>query len=49
MPGDRGGVVKAEHFKSHGGTASERGQAAEHLGLQQVMIGVIMPLAEKQE
>jgi hypothetical protein len=49
MAGDCGGVVKAEHFKGHGGTASNGDEAAEHFGLQQVMVGVVMLLAEKEE
>jgi hypothetical protein len=49
MVGDRGGVVKAEHFKAHGGTASGGNEATEHLGLQQVMVGVVMALAEEEE
>jgi hypothetical protein len=49
MVGDSGGVVKAEHFKAHGGTASGGDEAVEHFSLQQVMIGVVMALAEKDE
>jgi hypothetical protein len=49
MVGDSGGVVKAEHFKTHGGTASGGDEAVEHFGLQQVMVGVVMALAEKEE
>jgi hypothetical protein len=47
--GDSGGVVKAEHFKAHGGTASGSDETTKDFGLQQVMIGVIMALAEKEE
>ena len=49
MLGDGGGIVKAEHFKAHGGTASSRDEAAEHFGLQQMMVGVVVPLAEEDE
>ena len=49
MSGNRRGIVKAKHFKADGGTAPSRKQAAEHLGLQKVMVGVIMPFTEKQE
>jgi hypothetical protein len=49
MFSDRAGVVKTEHLKAHGGTASNRDEAAEHFGLQQVMVGVVMPLAEEEE
>src|SRR5512145_1063555 len=49
MVGDGGGVVEAEHFEAHGGTASDGNKAAKHPGLQQVMIGIVMPLAEKEE
>jgi len=49
MVGDSAGVVKAEHFKAHGGTASGGDEATEHFGLQPVMVGVVMSLAEKEE
>jgi hypothetical protein len=45
MVGDRAGVVEAEHFKTHCGMSSNDNQASEHFGLQQVVIGVVMPLA----
>ena len=43
------GVVKTEHLKSYGRTASKGDQAAQHFGLQQVMVGVVMPLAKEKE
>jgi hypothetical protein len=49
MVGDSGGVVKAEHFKAHGGTASGGDEATKHFGLQQVMVGVVVSLAEKEK
>ena len=49
MVGDRAGVVKTEHLKAYGRTASEGNQAAQHFGLQQMMVGVVVPLAEKKE
>jgi len=49
MVGDSGGVVKAEHFKAHSGTASGGDEATQYFGLQQVMVGVVMSLAEKEE
>ena len=49
MSGDNAGVVKAEHFKTHCGMSSKGDQAPKHFGLQHVMVGVVMPLAEKDE
>jgi hypothetical protein len=49
MLGESSSIVKAEHFKTHCGTSSNRNQAAEHFGLQQMMVGVVMPLAEEEE
>lgn len=49
MPGDRAGVVEPEHFKPHCGTSSNSNQAPEHFGLEKMMVGVIVPLAEKYE
>src|SRR6185312_6408413 len=49
MVGDSGSVVKAEHLKTHCGTSSNGNQAAQHFGLQQMMVGVVMPLAEEEE
>ena len=49
MSGDNAGVVKAEHFKTHCGMSSKGDQAAKHFGLQQVMVRVVVPLAEKDE
>ena len=49
MIGDRLGVVKTEHLEADGGTASKGDQAAQHFGLQQVMVEVVVPLAEEEE
>src|SRR5918996_884142 len=49
MVGDRAGVVNTEHLKAHGGTASKGAQAAQHFGLQQMMVGVVVSLAEEEE
>jgi hypothetical protein len=49
MVGNSSSVVKAEHFKAHGGTASGGDQAMEHFGLQPMMVGVVMSFAEKEE
>ena len=49
MVGDRVGVVKTEHLEAYGGTASQGDQAAQHFGLQQVMVGVVVSLAEEKE
>ena len=49
MSDDNACVVKAEHFKCHCGMSSNGDQAPKHLGLQHVMVGVVMPLAEKDE
>ena len=49
MVGDRAGVVETEHLEAYGGTASDGDQAAQHFGLQQVMVGVVVPLAEEKE
>jgi hypothetical protein len=49
MVGDSFSVVKPEHFKTHCGPSSSSNEAAEHCGLQQVMVGVIMALAEEKE
>ena len=49
MIGDRLGVVKTEHLEAYGGTASKGDQAAQHFGLQQVMVEVVVPLAEEEE
>ena len=49
MVGDRDGFVKTKHLKAHGGMASKGDQAAQHFGLQQVMVGVVVPLAEEEE
>jgi hypothetical protein len=47
--GDNAGVVKPEHFKPHCRTTSNGDQAPEHFGLQHVMVGIVMALAEKDE
>jgi len=49
MVGDRAGIVETEHFKTHCRTASNSNQAPEYFGLQQVMVRVVVPLAEKDE
>ena len=49
MVGDRAGVIEAEHFESHCWTSPSGDQAPQHFGLEQVVVGVIMPLAEKDE
>jgi hypothetical protein len=49
MVGDSAGVVKAEHFKAHGRTAPGGDEATEHFGLQQVMVRIVMSLAEKEK
>ncbi len=49
MVGDSFSVVKAEHFKTHRGPSSNSDEAAEHFGLQKVMVGVVMTLTEKKE
>jgi hypothetical protein len=49
MVGDSANVFEAEHFKTHCGTSSNGNQAPEHISLQQVMVGVVMPLAEKEK
>ena len=49
MVGDRAGIVEPEHFKTHCGTSSNSNQAPEYFGLEQMMVGVIMALAEKYE
>ena len=49
MVGDCIGVVKTEHLEADGGTASKGDQAAQHFGLQQVMVEVVVPLAEEEE
>jgi len=43
------GVVEAEHFEAHSGTAPHRDETPDHFGLQAVMVGIIMPLAEEDE
>ena len=47
--GDSAGVVETEHFKTDCGTPSDGDQAPEHFGLQHVMVGVVVPLAEQDE
>ena len=49
MSGDSASVVAAEHFKTHCGTSSNGDQTPKHFGLQHVMVGVVMALAEKDE
>ena len=49
MVGDRAGIVETEHLKTHCRTASNSNQAPEYFGLQQVMVRVVVPLAEKDE
>ncbi len=49
MVSDRASIVKAEHFKTHCGTSSNGNQAPQHFGLQHVMVGIVMALAEKDE
>lgn len=49
MVGDRGGVVKAEHLKAHGRTASKGDQAAQYFRLQLVMVAIVVPFAEEHE
>jgi hypothetical protein len=49
MVGDNFSVVEAEHFKTDCGTSPNGNQTTEHFGLQQVMIRVVVPLAEKDE
>ena len=49
MVGDRAGVVKTEHLKTHGGTATKGDQTAHHFGLQLVMVRVVVPLAKEDE
>ena len=49
MLSDGFGVVKAEHFEAHSGTASHGDDTPNHFGLQTVMVGVVMSLAEKDE
>jgi len=49
MVGDSGSVVNAEHFKTHCRPPSIGDDAAEHFGLQHVMVRVIMALAEENE
>jgi hypothetical protein len=47
--GDSASVVEAEHFKTHCGTSSSGNQVPEHFGLELMMVGVVVPLAEQDE
>jgi hypothetical protein len=49
MFSDSFGVVKAEHFEADSGTASHGDDTPNHFGLQQVMVGIVMSLAEEDE
>jgi hypothetical protein len=49
MLGDHASVVQSEHFKPDCGTPSTVNHAPEDFGLKQMMIGVIVALAEKDK
>ncbi len=49
MIGNRAGVVEAKHFETHCGTPPSGNQTPHHSGLQQMMVAVVMALAEKEE
>ena len=49
MVGDDAGIITAEHFKTHRGTPSGGNQAPHYLGLQQVVVGVVVPLAQEHK
>ena len=49
MSGDSCGIVEPEHFEAHGRTASKSNQAANHFGLQKMMIRIVMLLTEKHK
>ena len=47
--GDGAGVVEAEHLETNGGPAAGGDQAAQHLGLQPVVVRIVVLLAEEHE
>jgi hypothetical protein len=49
MLGDHASVVRPEHFKADRGSPSKVNHAPEDFGLKQMVIGVIVSLAEKDK
>ncbi len=49
MRSDSIGVVEAQHFEAHSGTAPHGDETPDHFGLQSVMVGIVMPLTEEDE
>src|SRR5213076_14314 len=49
VAGDRRGVIGREHLEAHRGATARRDQPAQQAGLDGVVLGIVVPLAQQDE